>query len=117
MNSTESAVSVPAATYTKMRNGAWGVRVAGVATVGQSIVISKRDGSSKAETVGVVLWTGIAQDGRQASLVTIAPTARSSAPYRNTVHYGGRNGGYTRRGQPCGYPGCTGKNFCDDCSE
>ena len=109
-----------AATYTKLKSGAWGVRVSGTATVGQSITVSKKDGSQKNETVGAILWTGVARDGRQASLVTIVPTARSGssgAPYRNSVQYGGRNGGYTRRCQPCGYPGCTGLNFCEECSE
>ncbi len=64
-----------AATYTKLKDGAWGVRVAGLAVVGQVVLVSKRDGSSETETVAAVLWTGIARDGMEASLVTIAASA------------------------------------------
>ena len=88
-----------AATYTKLKNGQWGVRAPAGVTVGQSLTVTKRDGSSKTETVAAILWAGIARDGREASLVSIVPTG--SAPR-------------ARHFRPCGYPGCS-KGYCDEC--
>lgn len=46
------------ASYTKLKSGAWGVRVEGTVSDGQSITVTKKDGSSKSETIEKVLWTG-----------------------------------------------------------
>lgn len=46
------------ATYTKLRDGSWGVKVRGKATVGQTVTVTKRDGQKKTETITQVLWTG-----------------------------------------------------------
>lgn len=43
-------------TYTKLRDGNWGLRGEGL-TEGSRVTVSKRDGSSKQETVGKVFWT------------------------------------------------------------
>jgi len=59
------------ATWTKLNNGNWGVRVPGRATVGQTITVAKKSGATSTETISAVLWTGIAKDGREASLVSI----------------------------------------------
>lgn len=64
------------ATWTKLNDGSWGVRVPGRATVGQRIEVSRRDGTRETKTVGAVLWTGTARDGRPASLVSIVASAR-----------------------------------------
>lgn len=45
-------------TYTKLRDGSWGLRVQGQATDGQQVVVAKKDGARKVETVGRVLWRG-----------------------------------------------------------
>lgn len=71
------------ATYTKLKDGTWGVRVNGTVAAGERITVSKRDGSSKTETVAKVLWTGIARDGQQACLVEIGRSERSSARRSN----------------------------------
>lgn len=64
------------ATYTKLTDGTWGVRVDGsVPDVGQSVNVVKRDGGVQMETVTAVLWHGIARDGKEASLVSITPRA------------------------------------------
>lgn len=65
-------------TYTKLRSGAWGVRgPAESVRSGSTIVVSKRDGSTKTETVGRVLWTG---DG-----IALASLARSKRSGRCTL--------------------------------
>jgi hypothetical protein len=47
------------ASYTQLKDGSWGLRVkSSVLVEGQTIVVSKKDGSSKNETVGKILWTG-----------------------------------------------------------
>ncbi len=52
------------ATYTKLKSGDWGIRIAcakgGESTVsaGQRLTVKKKDGSEKAETIDRVLWTG-----------------------------------------------------------
>lgn len=45
-------------TYTKLKDETWGVRVQGTATAGQSVTVTKKDGSTKTETIKSVLWTG-----------------------------------------------------------
>lgn len=64
-------------TYTKLNNGSWGVLVKGTATKGQKVVVTKKDGTTKTETVSAVLWSG---DG--VSLCSIASSAPSAATSR-----------------------------------
>ncbi len=46
------------ATYTKLRDGSWGIRSTETIRVGQTVLVAKRDGSTKSETVGAIVWTG-----------------------------------------------------------
>lgn len=47
------------ATYTKLKSGAWGVRVNSESVrKGQSITVAKKDGSTKTETIAAVVWHG-----------------------------------------------------------
>ena len=69
---TQSSTATATDTYTKLRDCTWGVRVSGAAQVGQLVTVTKRSGERKTETVAAVLWTGVARDGRHASLVTIS---------------------------------------------
>lgn len=47
------------ATYTKLRDGSWGVRVIGAAvTAGQSLTVNTKAGEAKSETIDRVLWSG-----------------------------------------------------------
>lgn len=92
-------------TYAKLQNGDWGVRVAGPKPAeGDALTVTKKDGSSKKEVIGRVLWSGAG-----VYLCTIAP--KSAAPS------GSGTGGSARRRRPwrpCGYPGCQ-PGFCDEC--
>jgi len=48
-----------ATTYTKLRDGSWGVRVEGPApAAGLTVTVTKKSGETKAEKIGKVLWTG-----------------------------------------------------------
>jgi hypothetical protein len=47
------------ATYAKLKSGNWGVRVqGGTPAVGESVTVTKRDGTSKTETVAAVVYAG-----------------------------------------------------------
>lgn len=89
------------ATYTKLRDGSWGVRAAGKVVAGQTITVAKRDGSTKTETVDRVLWSG---DG-----VTLASIAKRS-PQQG---YGRYNRPYGSAAPVAGYSRhCTGRDGC-----
>jgi len=45
-------------TYTKLKSGEWGVRMAGTPKVGARVSVSKKDGSTKTETIARVVWSG-----------------------------------------------------------
>jgi hypothetical protein len=84
------------ATYTKLRTGAWGVKLTGCQadgfTPGYTIEVVKRDGSRKIERIDRVVWKG---EG-----VMICAIAATQRPAR-TSGYGGS--GYGRRtGCRCG---------------
>lgn len=60
-------------TYARLRNGEWGLRVQGaIPAPGTTLVVAKRDGSTKQEVVEKVVWSG---DG-----VALCAIARVSAP-------------------------------------
>lgn len=68
-------------TYTKLNNGSWGLRVRGTAKVGQKLTVSKKDGTSKIETVSAVLWSGdgITLCAIAASVSSVARSAFSTS--------------------------------------
>lgn len=57
------------ATYTRLQDGAWGVRAMGVVTPGQQVEVRTRDGRVKTETVGGIVF--------HSNGVTVAATARA----------------------------------------
>lgn len=58
-------------TYTKLQSGEWGIRAEGKPN--GVVMVSKKDGSTKEEIVGKVLWTGAdKRTGKTISLCTIA---------------------------------------------
>jgi hypothetical protein len=47
------------ATWTKLKSGAWGIRVTGGApSSGDTVTVSKKDGTQQSVTVEKVVWTG-----------------------------------------------------------
>ncbi len=47
------------ATYTKLKDGSWGVRVTGTPShEGRVITVTKKDGSAKQEALGPRVWEG-----------------------------------------------------------
>jgi hypothetical protein len=94
------------ATYTKLRSGDWGIRVAGTVSTGEKITVRKRDGSTKEERIAKVVWSG-----NGVSLCTIGAARQSSGRYGRYSSYGRRGGkrcpecgGYNPWGDPCGEP-------------
>lgn len=66
-------------TYTKLKDETWGVRVQGTATVGQSVTVTKKDGSTKTETIKAVLWTGADKtSGKTISLCSVSQSSRGT---------------------------------------
>lgn len=45
-------------TYTKLRNGSWGVRAQGKVLAGAQLDVTTKAGAVKSETVSTVLWVG-----------------------------------------------------------
>lgn len=73
------------ATYTQLRDGSWGIRVQGEAKVNQSVVVAKKDGTTKMETVAKVLWTG--RDSKSGATVSLcAITGTKSGPTKDRAH-------------------------------
>ncbi len=84
-----------ATTYTKLRDGSWGVRSTEKLASGQKVVVAKKSGETKTETVGKVLWSG---DG-----ITLASIATNSEP----------SGSSRRSGNVCADCGKGGPLVCD----
>ena len=45
------------ATYMKLKNGDWGIRVEGPVQIGQQVTVTTKAGMTKTETVAAVLWS------------------------------------------------------------
>ena len=95
-------------TFTKLRNGAWGVK--GYDLRGGSVAyVTKRSGEIQAVTVDRVMWsdhTGLAI----ASIVSDRPTAataRRTASRRRSCPTGGNCSSFGN-GRSCGAPDCDG---------
>jgi len=69
-------------TYKKLKSGFWGLQCRDVQAplqAGDVVLVSKRDGSTKRETIGRVLWAG---DDK-----AICSIARPVAEYREPADY------------------------------
>lgn len=91
-----------ATTFTKLKNGSWGLRVQGTeVSPGSRVTVTRKDGAQVVKTIGQVLWTG-----EGVSLCSIDESGAAAAPKSGT-----RN---RRPFVPCGYPGCN-SSHCDEC--
>lgn len=77
-------------TFMKMKNGKWGVKIPNTSmpTIGETIVIEKRNGDTVLGTIATVEWFGIARNGQPGALVTIVRESRRSA---NRAYDAGRD--------------------------
>lgn len=64
------------ASYTKLKNGDWGLRLPGKATAGQTITVKKKNGETEKKTIARVLWVGKdLKTGQEISLCSIEQEA------------------------------------------
>lgn len=98
------------ASYTKLRSGDWGIRVEGNIQNGNSILVTKKSGETKPETVDKVIWRG---DG-----ITLCTISRG-----HTGTGGSRNGGKVRTSKKvCWETGANcyshdGSPYCEECGD
>lgn len=83
------------ASFAKLRDGSWGLRIAGPAIEGSAVAVTKRDGTVSMETVGRVLWSG-----QGVTLATVAATGKRSRP-----GFRADNGAKAPGGRRCPYCG------------
>lgn len=92
------------ATYTKLRSGDWGIRVEGEIHAGNSILVEKKSGETKTETVNRVIWSG-----NGISLCTIARRGRTGNTTRSSSKVCWETGTscYSTDGSP----------YCEECGD
>lgn len=106
-------MSAQHATFRKLFDGTWGIRVPGTATAGDQVFVRKASGEVKLETVAGVVST----DGTTTLCRIARDTAQQPRPVTRIAQQRGAYAASKRRGRPfrpCGYPGCN-PNFCDEC--
>jgi len=108
------------ATYTQLKDGSWGIRVAGSAGTDETVLARKKSGESREVQVGRVLWIGPdKRNGETISLCTIAPKGKvwdgdafngygaKKGRWRRACPTGG-NCSSVGQGRSCGAPDCDG---------
>lgn len=70
------------ATYTKLKNGEWGIRSTSPIADGQQVLVTKKSGQTKNETVGHVIWRG-----NGVNLATIATSNAPANTFSNVTSY------------------------------
>lgn len=97
---TTTATTSNTATFTKLRDGDWGLRIVGPHAVepGQTITVMKKSGETSSERVGEVVWS----DGKGVTLAKIGQRAATpAAPRPAAQSYSYRS----REMNTCGYCG------------
>jgi hypothetical protein len=91
-------------TFTKLKDGSWGLRIEGSAVVGDTVTVTKKSGETSHETVGHIVWTN-----GEITLATIAAKAGSGERSRRRPARGEH---YCRNGQdPHSGKCCTGHHL------
>ncbi len=108
------------ASYIKLKDNSWGIRVDGTATVGQSVTVSKKNGDTKNETITRVLFTGPDKfkAGKTVSLCAIKQRQAAYSGGRVYDNATERNSGGAYCGYPCPVTGrkcCPANGPCHDC--
>lgn len=93
------------ATYTKLKDGSWGIRVVSVTKVtpGAAVTVTTKAGKQKTEVIGKVLWTG-----NGVNLCTIASSTQSRSSSRD-------NGAYDGSCANCRFARQRGQEACRQC--
>ena len=96
-------------TFTKLRDGSWGLRAETAVVLNDVVTVSKKDGSTSEVVPTALVWAGNGVHLYTCSPVTPKAVTKSAPA---AAYHGGRG----RRGawRPCGYPGCN-PTHCDDC--
>lgn len=100
------------ASYTKLKSGEWGIRVEGTVSSGDTVSVKKKDGTTKVEKVGKIIWTG-----NGVSLCTVGEKGTCTERAADAGYARGR----TVRSDCCGYPcpvtgrRCSPSDPCHDC--
>jgi hypothetical protein len=85
------------ATYTKLKSGDWGVRIEGSApAVGSTVVVGKKDGTTKTETIAKVVWSG-----NGIALCAVVATPRTGSASASPARFSARRGGNGSNGTRC----------------
>jgi hypothetical protein len=93
-------------TYSKLKDESWGIRCSSEVKPGDVVLVEKRDGTKKNETVKAVVWAG-----NGVWLCSVEPKTKASSATKTTpARTSGRPAGW----RPCGYPGCN-PRYCDEC--
>ena len=103
-----------AATFTKLRDGSWGLRIEGSAKAGQTVTVTKKSGETSREVVGKIIWSGngitLAKVGEK------FPTIGSGGKHYDNRTERDSDGAYC--GYPCPVTGrkcCPANGPCNDC--
>ena len=80
-------------TYTKLQTGAWGVRASGKVENGSAVTVTKKDGTTKVETVEKVIWTG--KDSKTGQAISPCAISQTGNGYSH------RPGTCVNCGDPC----------------
>ena len=88
------------ATYTHLRDGSWGVRLVGNARENQSVAVTKKDGTTKTETIARVLWTG--RDSKSNQTISLCSIAQNGNGHSSSGGHSARRPGIcVNCGDPC----------------
>ena len=75
------------ATWQKLKDGSWGVRVAGSAKAGESVRVTKKSGESQEVVISRVVWSG---DG--VTLCSVGQASSTGTSRSTSRHRGGCKG-------------------------
>ena len=67
------------ATFTKLRNGSWGIRIDGKPEPGAQITVKKKSGETEAKVIDRVIWTGPdRKTGQPVSICSVKEATKAS---------------------------------------
>ena len=87
--------------YTKLKDGTWGIRGAGLVE-GTTVQVTKKSGETKSATVGQIIWTGA--DKKTGAVISLARIAQSGS---------GRSSRTSSYGDYCGYQCPVSRKTCN----